>query len=209
DSRGSTAMRDAILGFFEMVKRAKDGIAHGGAAPGINAFKGFFELGNAAGEILIEVEIEIVVDVDDESFILGIAGLDYTDGSFVDARALVAHAAAIVDHQPHAYGHVLAFEDGQFLFGFIFKDAKIFRLEPIGEALTIINNGRMQDDQVDVHLDAGTLFAGVGILTGGRRRGYGNLCTRAGGEYSRSANQERKMAQRKNQTQEELSGWGR
>jgi len=44
--------------------------------PGINAFKGFFELGNAAGEILIEVEIEIVVEVDDESFILGIAGLD-------------------------------------------------------------------------------------------------------------------------------------
>jgi len=40
--------------------------------PGINAFKGFFELGNAAGEILIEVEIEIVVEVDDESFILGL-----------------------------------------------------------------------------------------------------------------------------------------
>jgi hypothetical protein len=192
-----------------MVKRVDDGVAHGGAAPGIDSFQRFFELGNAVRKVLVEVEVEIVVKIDDESFVLRIAGLDESNSSFVDTRTLVAHAAAIVNHQPHTDGHVFAPENGEFLFDFIFENAKIFRLQAVGETLAVVEDARVQNDQVHVDGQLRTLFAGVGILTGGLRRGYGNLCKRARTENGRSANEERKMAQGEKQTAEELSGWAR
>src|SRR5712692_1304920 len=201
-----------VLGsFFKMVKRADDRVAQSGAAAGIDAFEGFFQLGNAAGEILVEIEIEVVVEVDDESFVLGVAGLHESDGRFVDAGTLVAHAAAIIDHQPHADGNVLALEDGKFLFDFVFEDAKIFRLEAVGEALTVIDDRRVQHQQVNVNLDAGALLTGVGILAGRRRRriGDGNLSEGRRSEQNGSADQETQIAQGWKETPEELSGWGR
>ncbi len=138
------------------------------------AVLGFFQLGNAIGEILVEIEIEVVVEVDDKGFVIGVAGLDEGDGGFIDARALVAHAAAIVDDQPHADRHVLALEDGEFLLDFVLKDAKIFRFEAVGEALTVVDDRSVEHHQADVHLEDGTLLAGVGILARRRRRGIGN-----------------------------------
>ncbi len=134
-----------------------------------------------AGEILVEIEIEIVVEIDDESFILRIAGLHESNGGFVDAGTLVAHAAAIVDHQPHADGHILALEDREFLFHFVFEDAKIFRLQAIGETLAIVDDGRVQNDQIDVESNFRPLPTDVGILAGRWRRAIGRrkLCKRA------------------------------
>src|SRR5882762_6620715 len=194
-----------------MIERAEDGVAQGRAAARIDAFEGFLELRDAIGEILVEIEIEVVVEIDDEGFVIGVAGLNESDSGLVDAGTLVAHAAAIVDHQPHADRDVLALEDGEFLFDFVFEDAKIVRLEAVGEAMTVIDDGRVQDDQVNVNLDAQTLFTGVGILAGGRRCrvGDGNLSESGGSEDSGSADQEREIAQRRKDTSEELSGWGR
>src|SRR5439155_7850148 len=137
--------------------------------------------------------------------------LHESDGGFVDAGTLVAHAAAVVDDQPHADGHVFTLEDGEFLFDFVFEYAKIFRLEAVGEALAVIDDGRVQHDQVNVHLDAGTLFAGVGILAGRRRYGVGdgNLGEGDGSEDSGSADQERRIAQGRKEKPEEFSGWER
>ena len=105
---------------------------------------------------------------------MGIAGLHERDSGFVDARTLVAHAAAVVDDQAHADWQIFAAEDGQLLFDFVFEDAEIFRFQAIGEALAVIENGGVQDDKVDVDLDARALFASVGVLSGRRRSGCGN-----------------------------------
>jgi hypothetical protein len=77
--------------------------------------------------------------------------------------------------------------------------------------MTIIENGRVQDDQVNVNLDARTLFAGVGVLAGRRRYGIGdgNLGSDGRREDNRAKDQEREIAQRRKETPEELSGWGR
>jgi hypothetical protein len=55
------------------------------------------------------------------------------------------------------------------------------------------------------------LFTGVSILAGRRRCrvGDGNLSESGGSEDSGSADQEREIAQRRKDTSEELSGWGR
>ncbi len=197
--------------FLKMIEGADDGVKESGATAGIDALERFFQLRDTAGEILVEIKIEVIVEVDDEGFVLRIAGLHESDSGFVDTGTLVAHAAAIVDHQPHADGNVLALEDGKFLFDFVFEDAKIFRLEAVGEALTIVDDRRVQDHQVNFNLDAGTLFTGVGILAGRRRRGIrdGNLSEGRRSEHRGNAEQEREIAQGRKETPEELSGWGR
>ncbi len=103
--------------------------------------------------------------------------MNQSDGGLVDAGTLVAHAAAVIDHQPHADGNVFTLEDGKLLFDSVFKDAKIFGFEAIGKTLTVVKNGRVQNDQVNVNLDAGTLLARVHVLPrrGWRRTRHRNL----------------------------------
>jgi len=80
------------------------------------------------------------------------------------------------------------------LFHFVFEDAKIFRLQAIGEALAVVDDRRVQNDQVDVEGNFRALPAGVGILAGRRRRRLrrrGKLGKRGGTENCRSAEQEK------------------
>jgi hypothetical protein len=57
------------------------------------------------------------------------------------------------------------------LFGLVFEDPEIFFLEAVNEFAAIIEDGGMQNDQVDVDLDGAALL--VGALVGGRRGGLG------------------------------------
>src|SRR5271156_6518553 len=150
-----------------MVERADDGVIQRGAAAGIDALEGFLQFRDAVGEILIEIEVEIVVEIHDESFVARVAALHQSDGRFIHARAFFAHAAAIVDHQPHADGNVFAFENGKLLFNLIFKDTKIFLFETFGETTAIIQHRGVQDHQVDANGNGG---AGTSTLTRRRRR---------------------------------------
>ena len=93
-----------------MIDRADNRVIQRRAASRIDAFQRFFQFRNVVAEILIEVQIKIVVEVDDESFVLRVAGLHQRERRFVHPRPLVAHAPAIVDHQPHADGNILALE---------------------------------------------------------------------------------------------------
>src|SRR4029077_19987726 len=142
---------------------------------------------------------------------LGIAGLHESDGGFVHAGTLIAHAAAIIDDQSHADGDVFALEDGKLLLDFVFEDAKVFRLEAVGEALAVVDHGGVQNDQVHPEGQLRALLAGVGILAGRRRRGTGNRNLGEGGrsEDSRSADYKTQGAQRRKDGPKELSGWGR
>ncbi len=161
--------------------------------------------------MLVEVEIEVIIEIDDEGFVLGIAGLHESDSRFVNAWTLVAHAPAVIDDQSHADRNIFALEYRELLLDLVFENAKIFRLEAISKALAVIDDGRVQHDQVHVNLDTGTLSCGVRILARGRRRrrGYRNLSEDRASEHSGSAYQEKQTAQARNETPEDLSDWGR
>jgi hypothetical protein len=132
--------------FFEVIEGADDGVVESGAAASVNAFESFLQFGNTAGEILVEIEVVVVVEIDDERFVMRIGSLNESEGSFVDARALVAHRAAVVNDQAHADGNVFAFEKRKLLFGFVFEDTEIFFFEAVNEFAAIIENSGMQND---------------------------------------------------------------
>lgn len=155
-----------LVAFLQVIDRTDDGVVERGAAAGVDAFEGFLEFGNAAGEILVEIEIVVVIEIDDERLVLLVGSLHQSESGFVDARTLVAHGTAVIDNQAHANGNVFAFEDRKFLFGFIFEDAEIFFLEAVDEFAAIVENSGVEDDQVNVHLDA----AALAIVLAGRRR---------------------------------------
>jgi len=154
---------------FEVIERADDSVVESGAAARVDALKGFLQFRNVVGEVLVEVEVEVIVEIDDESFVLGIAVLDESEGSLVDAGTLVAHAAAIVDDQAHTDGNIFALEDGELLLDLIFVDAEILLGEAVNEFAAVVENAGVKNDEVDVELDFATgLGGGNGLV---RRRG--------------------------------------
>src|SRR5271163_2973828 len=191
-----------VLGsFFEMVERADDGVVERGAATGIDALEGFLQFRNAVGEVFVEVEIKIVVEIDDESFVLLVAGFHQGDGRFVDAGALVAHAAAVINDQTHADGNVFALEDGKFLLAFILEDTKIFFLESVGKPAAIVEHGGVQHDEADVDFDAA---AGLGrALRLVRRK---RLRIRKGNLRERSKRQQTEATQEKREEKTASAG---
>ena len=154
-----------------MIERADDGVIERSAAARVNAFEGFLEFGDAAGEILVEIEVIVVIEIDDEGFVVRIGSLNESQGGFIDAGTLVAHGAAIVDHQAHADRNIFALEERKLLFGFVFEDAKIVFLEAINEFAAIIEDGGMKNDQANVNLDGAALL--VDVLIGRGRPGVG------------------------------------
>ena len=99
-----------FLALFHVVERADNRVVKRGAASRVDALQRFLKLRNAAAEVLIEVEVEIVVKIDDESLVLRIAGFHERQGRGVYPWPLVAHASAVVDHQAHADRDVFALE---------------------------------------------------------------------------------------------------
>src|SRR5258708_18354324 len=105
-----------------MIERTDNGVVERSAAARVNAFEGFLEFGDTAGEILVEIEVVVVIEIDDEGFVVRIGSLDESQGGLVDAGTLVTHGAAIVNHQAHADRNIFALEQRKFLFGFVFED---------------------------------------------------------------------------------------
>src|SRR6266853_3471102 len=154
-----------------MIERADDGVIERSAAARVNAFESFLELRDAAGEILIEIQVVFVIEIDYEGFVVRIGSLNESQGGFIDAGTLVAHGTAIVNHQAHADRNIFALEERKFLFGFVFEDAKIVFLEAINEFSAIIKDRGMKDDEANVNLDGAALL--VDVLIGRRRPGVG------------------------------------
>src|ERR1700730_4802486 len=154
-----------------MIERADDGVIESGTAAGVDAFQGFLEFRNAVGEILVQIEIKIVVEIDDKGFVLRIAGLNQGERGFVHTRTHFNHTAAVVDDQAHGDGNVFALEQREVLLGFILGDAEIIFAEVIHEFAVVVDYGSMQDDQVDFHLDAAGSLIGIWLIRRRWRRG--------------------------------------
>src|SRR5882724_2318387 len=157
-----------------MIHGADDRVVERGGTASVDAFKSFLEFGDAAGEILVEIEVVVVIEIDDEGLVLGIGSLDQSEGGFVDASALVAHGAAVVNNQAHADRNVFTLEYGKFLFGFVFKDAEIFLLEAVDEFAAVVEDGGVENDEADVDSEDAALLvvlARWGRLGSGEREG--------------------------------------
>src|SRR5438445_6071025 len=88
-----------ILGaLLQMIEGSNDSVVEGGTATGVDALQGVFHFGDVVGEVVDGIQIELVVEVDDQGLILGIAGLHESQSGGVYLGPFVAHAAAIVDH---------------------------------------------------------------------------------------------------------------
>ena len=143
-----------------MIERSDHRVVERGAAARINALQRFLQFFRVVGEIFVEVEVELIVEVDDEHLILRIAGFHERQRRRVHLRALLAHASAVVHHQAHRDGDVLAPKNGYFLLGFVFEDPEILFLQVGNERAFRILDGRVQHDEIDI------LFEGVALLAG-------------------------------------------
>src|SRR4029077_12995870 len=159
----------------------------------------------------IEVEIEIVVEVDDERLVLWIAGLDESESGFIYAGSLVSHAAAIVDHQAHADGNILALKGGEFLLNLVFENAKAFDFQAVRELAAIIEHRGMQNHEADIDLDGRALFPSIGILPWWERLrgGNGNLRKARRKRQSHYAEKQNELGKRTETEERTLSGWAR
>src|SRR5271167_294211 len=200
-----------LAGFFKMIERADNGVKERCAAARIDALERFFQLWNAIGEVLIEVEIKIVVEVDHEGFVLLVAGLNEREGRLVHARPLVAHAAAIVNHQAHADGNILALKGSEFLFHFIFEYPEAISGQTVGKLAAIVKHAGVKHHQADVDLDRRALFSCIGVLPWrkGLRVWNRNLRKARRDEESHHAEKQQQTREGRNSQERKLSGWAR
>ncbi len=104
-----------FVAFLQVVEGGDDGVVQGGAAARIDFLQSFVQFLLVAGEILIEIEVILVVKVDHENFVGGVAGADEGKRRGVHLRAFVLHARAVIDDQTHRDRNVFGGEDRDFL----------------------------------------------------------------------------------------------
>src|SRR2546428_718407 len=181
-----------LRALLQMIEGSNHSVIEGGTATGIDALQGVFHFADVAGEVVDRIQIKIVVEVDDKGLILGIAGFHKSQSGGVYLGPFVAHAAAIVDYQAHAYGHIFLAEDRNLLIGLIFHDVEIALFQAGNELPAIIHDGDVQDDQIYVFLD-GIVRRRRGCLRGRRLRGsLGAKCrSRESEDYGRHQRERR------------------
>ena len=102
-----------LVPLLQMVERTDHGVVERRAAARIDSRERFIQFLLIAREILVQVQIILVVEIHHERFVLRIAGLNERERCVVHLRALLAHAAAIVDYQAHRHRNVFAGEDAK------------------------------------------------------------------------------------------------
>jgi hypothetical protein len=106
-----------------------------------------------AREIVLRVQVVVVVEVDDESLVRRVGGLDECNRRRIHLRPLRSHAAAVVHDQAEADGNVFLLEDGQLLLDFVLQDLEVVLYQSGDEHAAVIQHGNVQNDQVGLRLD--------------------------------------------------------
>jgi hypothetical protein len=110
-------------GFFlamaetQVVETLGYGVVEGGSSASGNGSDFFLEILCAVGERLSpeDLEPDIIVEIDDEHFVLRIAGMSERKNGGGDSRELRTHAAAVVDDQAYGDGSVFLLEESELL----------------------------------------------------------------------------------------------
>ena len=114
-----------------MMEAFADGIVESGSSPGGHGGECFVEILRVAGKgfPLHEFDGNVVIEIDDEHFILGIAGMNEKSDGRKNVGELGAHAAAVVNNETYGYGSVVLIEDRGSLQLAVFEYAKILELQ--------------------------------------------------------------------------------
>ena len=117
------------MSLLDVRERADDSVVKRRAAARVDPRKSVVQLLGVAGEIAFGVEIIFVIEVDDESLVLRIAGIHERKRRGIYLSALFAHAAAIVNDKAHGHGNIVTRENGNFCSTFVFENAKAALIE--------------------------------------------------------------------------------
>ena len=107
-----------------------------------------FQLVDVGGEILVEVVL--VVEVDDEDFIVRIRRTHQIQGCGIHLLPLLAHGTGIVDHDAHRNGNIFMAERSDGLGMSILVDVEVALVEVGDDALLVVDDGGVQHDFFDL-----------------------------------------------------------
>src|SRR5271165_507986 len=125
-------------GFFltvaetQVVETFGNRVVEGGSSASGNGIDFFLEVVRAVGERLSSEDLEpdIIVEIDDEHFVLRIAGMSEGGDGSDDSGELGTHAAAVVDDQANSDGSVFLLEECDFLRAAFLEDTEILLSQP-------------------------------------------------------------------------------
>jgi hypothetical protein len=131
------AVADDDQGFFlamaetQMFEALGHGVIQGGAPASGNGRDGGFEIFGVVGERLSAEDLEpnVIIEVDDEHFVLRIAGMREGGNGGGHFGELGSHAAAVVDDEANGNGSVFSLEESEFLRAAVFEDAEVSEVQ--------------------------------------------------------------------------------
>ena len=121
-----------------MIGRGDHGIVHCGPTARINMFKAVTQLFEISSEVLINVRL--VVEINDEDFVIRIAGFHQIQRRLIHRLAFVAHRSGVVDQDSQRDRHILLFKSGNLLRLPVFKNLKVVLVETRHRPIMLIDN---------------------------------------------------------------------
>src|SRR5271170_6453576 len=120
-------------GFFlamtetQMVEALGNRVIEGGSSARGNGIDLFFEIVCTVGERLSAENLkpDVIVEIDDEHFVLRIAGMSEGGNGSDHSCELGTHAAAVIDDQADGYGSIFLLEESELLWTAILEHAEI------------------------------------------------------------------------------------
>ena len=145
---------------LQVLDRHFDGVAHGRSAAGIDPAQRGFELPEVVGKILIlrVVQVRGVVEVDDEDLVVAVGILNQRQRGGFDLFELVAHAAAVVDHQAEGDRNVFALKSADLLLDLVFVDREGGLRKRGHQMAGLIDHRGVADDDARVGAKDGIAF---------------------------------------------------
>ena len=112
----------------QMIEGFGDRVIEGGSSASGNGLQSRLQIFCAMGEGLSaeDLEPDIVIEVDDEHFVLRITGMREGGDGGGDFGELGAHAATVVDDKADGDGRIFLLKESEFLRAAVFKDAEGF-----------------------------------------------------------------------------------
>ena len=146
--------------FLQVVDRHLDGVAHGGAAARIDALQRLLQLADVVGEILVLgiVQVGRVVEVDDEDLVVAVGSLHQRQRGGLHLLQLVAHAAAVIDHQAERDRDVLALEFADILLDLVFENREGGLRQRGDQMAGLIDHGGVTDHDARIGVEDGRRY---------------------------------------------------
>ena len=111
------------------------------------------QLGNVVRERhrVGQAQPRFAIEIDDEHFVIVLARSDELERSGHHVAALIRHAAAIIDDQPHGRRRVLRLKNANALFAPVFVNVKAIGGEARDGPAVPVENGHVKHDKIDIN----------------------------------------------------------